>query len=190
METIICIPRCLVRSLPIRFLLYPNTFIGYSVNQKPHGFPLKTCGNGISRGTKQDLHISNPTATSGYNLREEVVMKVRWKRGWRRWKKMARHNDRKKEAAPGRISFPRVSSEGRDTGDSWRCKGTCYPTCSDSKKRCAVVVVMRTGAIIPRRSGGYETHSARRCGKVKREAMPVYDDTGCGQRVEIGLAYG
>lgn len=23
-----------------------------------------------------------------------------------------------------------------------------------------------------------------------REAMPVDDDTGCGQRVEIGLAYG
>lgn len=30
---------------------------------------------------------------------------------------MARYDDRKKEAAPGRTSFPRVSSEDRDTGD-------------------------------------------------------------------------
>ncbi|HQU31153.1 MAG: transposase family protein [Planctomycetia bacterium] len=38
------------------------------------------------------------------------------------------------------------------------------------KKRCAVVVVRCTGAITTRRSGGYATYPAQRCGKVKREA--------------------
>ncbi len=86
---------------------------------------------------------------------------------------MARYDDRKKGAAPGRTSFPQVSFEDRDTGDIWRCKDTCYPTCSDSKKRCSVVVVRCTVAIKTRRSGGYETYPVQRCGKVGLAQSPA-----------------
>ncbi len=43
-------------------LSYPNAFIGYPVNPELSGFPLKTCGNDLSRATKQDAQISNRTA--------------------------------------------------------------------------------------------------------------------------------
>ncbi|TVL97662.1 MAG: hypothetical protein CV082_03400 [Candidatus Brocadia sp. BL1] len=40
---------------------YPNAFIGSPVNPELPGFPLKTCGNYISRAIKQDTQISNRT---------------------------------------------------------------------------------------------------------------------------------
>ena len=36
--------------------------------------------------------------------------------------------DGKKEKAYGRISVPRISSEGLNSGDIWRSEGSGYPT--------------------------------------------------------------
>ncbi|MCF6153717.1 MAG: hypothetical protein E3K36_00380 [Candidatus Brocadia sp.] len=47
---------------------YPNAFIGYPVNPEPPGFPLKTCGNDISRAIKQVMQISNQTTLTIYNF--------------------------------------------------------------------------------------------------------------------------
>ncbi|TVL95985.1 MAG: hypothetical protein CV082_08600 [Candidatus Brocadia sp. BL1] len=45
--------------IAIRFLSYPNAFIGYPVNPELSGFPMITCGNDISKAIKQDMQISD-----------------------------------------------------------------------------------------------------------------------------------